>query len=285
MTFGPGGQWAEASGWRFTFPDASLSTRSRERLIAYTLEAVSGRCGEPFRRSRHATTYRIHMTDALDSGVTIVFLKVIDAPSGLAALLKRVWRGAVARHLVRTIARLRCGGIEAPRVLLTGYDRASGRELAAIEGIAGQTLAYYMDRCSNTACGARRELLRAFGREIAKLHRLAYVHGDLTPYNVIVMSVSPPRFAFIDHERTRRRSVFTVERHRLRNLVQLGRFDIPGFSRADRVRVLAAYADEMGIDKGRTLRLVARMLRVRLARDRAHHGDSGSRGSSCAMAG
>ncbi len=284
MTRGPGAHM-EGSGWRFMFPGAELSAESRERLIASTMEAVSGSRGEPLRRSRHASTYRIRMSGRpLDSGADTVFLKVLDAPSGAASLLKWVWRGAVAHHVVRITAKLRRDGIEAPRVLLAGYDRASGRELVAIEGVAGKMVSYYMDRSSNTPSATRREILHALGREIARLHRLGYVHGDLTPYNVIVTCVSPPRFAFIDHERTRRRSVFAVGRHRMRNLIQLGRFDIRGLSRSDRVRVLAAYAAEMGIDRRRTLRVAARMLQARLARDGARN-DGGSRSSACAVVG
>ena len=286
MIPGPGaGARARDSRWRFRFPDAELNAESRERLLACAMEAVSGARGEPLRRSRHASTYRVRMNGSpLDSGADTVFLKVLDAPSGAAALLKWVWRGPVAHHLVRIVAKLRRDGVQAPRILMTGYDRASGRELVAFEGIAGRMVSYYMDRHSNTPGATRRDILRALGREVARLHRLGYVHGDLTPYNVIVTSVSPPRFAFIDHERTRRRSVFAVGRHRMRNLVQLGRFDIRGLSHSDRVRVLAAYAGEMGIDRRRTLRVAARMLQARLARDRARNG-GGSRGSACAMAG
>jgi|YelNatPaOPRAMG01_1025707.scaffolds.fasta_scaffold06453_11 hypothetical protein len=279
------GSCANGSRWRFRFPDGELNADACERLRACAMEAVSGARGEPLRRSRHATTYRIRMDGGLsDSGADTVFLKVLDPPSGAAALLKWVWRGPVARHLVRIVAKLRQDGVEVPRVLMIGYDRASGRELVAFEGIAGRMVPYYMDRRSNTPSATRRAVLGALGREVARLHRLGYVHGDLTPYNVIVTSVSPPRFAFIDHERTRRRSLFAVNRHRMRNLVQLGRFDIRGLSRSDRVRVLVAYAGEMGIDRRRTLRTAARMLQARLARDRARNS-GGSRDSACAMAG
>jgi hypothetical protein len=268
MTREPPSEYLERSGWRFVFPEPALGGQSRERLVEVVLDAVSGRRGEPLRRSRHATSYRLEFAgEPLASNIQIVFLKVLDAPSGAAGLLKRAWRGTVVGHLVRVVASLRRKGIDAPRVLLAGYDRRAGRELVAIEGLPGRLVSYYVDRRSNTERATRREILRALGREIARLHRLGYIHGDLTPYNVLVTSVSPPRFGFIDHERTRRRRVLAVERHRMRNLVQLGRFDIPGLSRTDRVRVLAAYADEMGLERRRALRLVSRMLQARLNRD------------------
>jgi hypothetical protein len=73
----------------------------------------------------------------------------------------------------------------------------------------------------------KRERARSLGEEIARLHRSGFVHGHLTPYIVIVEGGEPPRFVFIDNERTRRATIGRM-RSRLRNLVQLGRFEPPG---------------------------------------------------------
>jgi hypothetical protein len=115
----------------------------------------------------------------------------------------------------------------------------------------------------------KRALLHALGEEVARLHRAGFVHGDLTPYNVVVERVEPPRFVFIDHERTRRTPSVGRMRYRLRNLVQLGRLEFPGLTRADRVRVLRAYADAFVVRNPRRLkRRAASMLARRLERDR-----------------
>ncbi len=265
---------AERAGWRFEFPGRgrSLTTAESERLIAAVLEAISGARGAPFRRSRYATTYRLVLEQKIDeSRIDTVFLKVLDAPSGPLRLIKRMLRGASAAHLVDISEKLCTGGILAPRVLLAGHERRTGRELVAIEGLRGRTLAHHLRLRSGTELSTKRAILQDLGREVARLHSLGYIHGDLTPYNVLVISLSPPQFGFIDHERTRRRRVFVVGRHRMRNLVQLGRFDLAGLSRTDRVRTLAVYADAMHMDRRRALRRVTRMLQARLRRDRTRN--------------
>src|SRR6185312_2974921 len=91
----------------------------------------------------------------------------------------------------------------------------------------------------------KRELLRALGTEVARLHRASFIHGDLTPYNIFVASGTPVRFSLIDHERTAEPRLMW-ERRRLRNLVQLCRFDLEGMGRTDWLRVIDAYGRAMG---------------------------------------
>ncbi len=114
----------------------------------------------------------------------------------------------------------------------------------------------------------KRAMLRSLGEEIARLHRSGFVHGHLTPYIVIVEGGEPPRFVFIDNERTRRATIGRM-RSRLPNLVQLGRFEPPGLTRADHVRVLRAYEDALVAHHPRRLmRRAASMLARRLERGR-----------------
>jgi aminoglycoside phosphotransferase (APT) family kinase protein len=114
----------------------------------------------------------------------------------------------------------------------------------------------------------KRVLLRQLGSEVARLHRTGLVHGDLTPYNVFVAQDEPPCFIFLDHDRTRPGFPAGRRYRQLRNLVQLGRFDLPGVSNADRLRVFNAYAAGLGIARRQaTARRVARMLARRRRRD------------------
>lgn len=77
-----------------------------------------------------------------------------------------------------------------------------------------------------------------------------------------------PRFGFIDNDRTRRNVVVARERHRLRNLVQLGRFALPGITRTDRMRVFRAYEAALyGRHSPSLERRLAAMLRRRLERE------------------
>ena len=104
--------------------------------------------------------------------------------------------------------------------------------------------------------------------EIARLHRAGFVHGDLTPFNIFFVDDAPARFLLLDHERTRRNFPIGRYRRNLRNLVQLGRFSLPGLSRSDRLRVIHAYGAAMGShDPRRMIRRVSKLLEARLVRD------------------
>src|SRR5947207_764706 len=116
--------------------------------------------------------------------------------------------------------------------------------------------------------GEKRALLRRLGAEVARLHRAGFVHGDLVPPNVRVVGEC---FIFLDNDRTRR-SRLLVGLVGRRNLVQLGRFVVPGLTLSDRARVLAAYAAGRGLSR-RTHRrlahwLVAKTVARRCAVDR-----------------
>jgi hypothetical protein len=100
---------------------------------------------------------------------------------------------------------------------------------------------------------ATRRLLRALGEAVGRLHAAGFVPGDLVPSNVHVV---PDGFAFLDHDRTRRSRllVWLVGR---RNLVQLGRFVVPGVGMTDRARVLAGYGGARRLGRGARHRLAA----------------------------
>jgi hypothetical protein len=105
-------------------------------------------------------------------------------------------------------------------------------------------------------------LLRRLGAEIARLHGAGFVHGDLVPPN---LRVTGERFVFLDNDRTRR-SRLLVHLAGRRNLVQLGRFVVPGLTLADRARVLAAYAAGRRLARWRRRRLARWLVRKIVAR-------------------
>jgi hypothetical protein len=102
--------------------------------------------------------------------------------------------------------------------------------------------------------GEKRALLRALGTVVGRLHRAGFVHGDLVPPNVWLDAGG--RFVFLDNDRTRRSRLLVALAGR-RNLVQLGRFVVPGVTMTDRARVLAAYAAARGLS-GRARHRLAR---------------------------
>jgi len=250
----------ERDGWRFVIlgvetPDA------REALIKLALEAANGR-GQLVRRTLHATTRVVEFAD--DSGMRgDVFIKLFDSPHGIG-VLKRRFRGSRAQHLARIEAELNANGINAPEVLLVATERAGGREMVVTRRAEGMLAARHIGPYRESLT-RKRAVLQALGIEVARMHRAGFVHGDLTPFNVVVASGNPLRIVFIDHERTiRSRSIRW--RPRLRNLVQLGHYDIPGLTKMDRMRVWKAYAAEIGASAAVRRRMLA-MLAARVKRD------------------
>lgn len=268
---GRGGEVIDRDGWRFSL--AHADDGAAEELMAIALAAANGRCGRPLRRSQHATTYR---TNIASNASADVFVKVLDEPRGIEAF-KQICRGSRAAHIARVTEQLNEAGFGAPAVLLHGVERDGGRELIVMERAAGDGPFRALEAVARTPAH-KQALMRALGAEIARMHRAGFVHGDLTPYNMFVVRGEPPRFVFVDHERTRRNFFIGRHRRQLRNLVQLGRFDLPGVSRSDRMRTLHAYASELGLQHGKSWRAlrrrVAAMIGRRLARDGFESGSS-----------
>jgi Lipopolysaccharide kinase (Kdo/WaaP) family len=270
----------ERDGWRFLFPtiEHGAPADGREALVEAVIETIAGRRGDPFRRSRHATTWAVEAGDG-QGGRVDVFVKEMNPPRGAFRRIKRLFRATQAEHVVRIVEQLRRDGFGAPCVLLTGLHRGSGRELLVTRRLAGSMVTrVFNPRHAAADRATRRAVLHALGLEIARFHEKGYVHGDLTPYNVLIVSREPIRFAFIDHERTRRVGTGSpvAQWHRMRNLVQLGRFDLPGITLADRMRVFTSYVGARGLPPRKTLRRLARMIERRLTHGGAHR----SRGAS-----
>src|SRR5207253_11452675 len=110
--------------------------------------------------------------------------------------------------------------------------------------------------------GEKRALLGRLGAEVARLHRAGFVHGDLVPANIRLVGEC---FVFLDNDRTRR-SRLLVRLAGRRNLVQLGRFVVPGLTLTDRARVLAAYAAGRALSRARRLRLARWVVAKTIAR-------------------
>jgi hypothetical protein len=118
---------------------------------------------------------------------------------------------------------------------------------------------------------------------VGALHAAGFVHGDLVPSNVVVRDGD---VVLLDHDRTRRGRLLVWWGAR-RNLVQLGRFVVPGVGLSDRVRVLAAYAGRRGLGRRARRRLArwvaAKTIRRRVAIDRVPGGDAARAGYAALM--
>jgi hypothetical protein len=268
----------ERDGWSLLLAPAlaELPSRLGLELMERAMKIAGGAGGRPLRRSRHASTYQIGLGTPL-SGQTEVFVKLLDPPRGLKAVRRLVLRSRAERMQAILDALVAAGFAVAP-ILMLGDERASGRTMMVTARVAGEPLPRFLRGVAG-APARRRELLRALGVEIARLHRAGFIHGDLTPYNIFVANGTPVRFSLIDHERTARPRL-NWERRRLRNLVQLCRFELEGMGRTDRLRVVAAYGGAMEGAPRRLIRRIAAMLRARRLRDTVSGGKEPACGGS-----
>jgi len=132
------------------------------------------------------------------------------------------WRAARALRMGQALAG---AGLAAPEVVAAA--RRGGAGLLVMRDVGGEDLLAAVAR-RRARPGEKRALLRRLGAEVARLHRAG-------------------------------RSRLLVGLVGRRNLVQLGRFVVPGLTLSDRARVLAAYAAGRGFSR-RTHRRLARWL-------------------------
>jgi len=249
-------QKIDRGGWRLAV--TNYSTLPDEALVALALDIARGIAGTCVRHSMHAETWLAKIDD------TEIFAKLLRPARGVARI-KRIVRGGPSDHVATITAQLKSDGIDAPLPLLTGVEASTGRELIVTARVRGTVLPRFL-REQRHDLRRKRIVMRALGAEISRLHRGGYIHGDLTPFNILLSKDEPLRFVFLDHERTRRTWLARFARPRLRNFVQLGHFSLPGFTRTDRMRVWRGYA--AGRSNSRSeLKRVVRMIRNRVARD------------------
>jgi hypothetical protein len=201
-----------------------------------------------------------------DSDTLDLFIKLFNPLQGLTGLL-RIWRRMPALRVVRITGQLRARAFLTPRLLLLADEPRSGRSLLIAARAQGELLPSAISRAAAESPARKWALLRSLGHEIARLHRAGFVHGDLTPYNVLVIDEAAGRFVLLDHDRTCL-PLLLRRRRQLRNLVQLGRPQFNFLSKTDRLRFYAAYAKARGVEKdSRMLRRVNAMLNARRRRD------------------
>jgi len=272
------GAIVERSGWRLRFaPNEVLGADRRAAVLEAVLGAAAGTAGTRVRVSTHGETW------LASAGEFDLFIKITKPVSGFARI-KRALRGGPAAHIAAITGALQREGFNAPQPVVWGGELRGGRELIATARAAGVLLPRFL-REAGMPLAEKRALLRELGAELARLHRAGFIHGDFTPFNVMVARAAPPaRFVMLDHERTRRTRLAALARPRLRNLVQLGHFDLPGVTMTDRLRVWHGYVGALG-EHRRRLRKLASMLRARVERDRARlnstkaaRGESGKAG-------
>jgi len=175
-------------------------------------------------------------------------VKTYPAPGG--------WRATRALRMGQALA---AAGLAVPTVVVAA--RRGGAGLLVTRDAGGEDLLAAVAR-RRARLGEKRALLARLGAEVARLHRAGFVHGDLVPPNIRLVG---ERFVFLDNDRTRR-SRLLVRLAGRRNLVQLGRFVVPGLTVSDRARVLAAYAAGRGLSHRAHRRLAHWLVTKTIAR-------------------
>lgn len=165
--------------------------------------------------------------------------------------IKTLFRGDRAYRSDHRTQALRAAGFSAPAVVLRGSVR--GLPFLITAAAPGESLAVYLDRAlhadghATEALRLRREVVRALGREIGRLHQAGFFHTELRTSNLQVdmQLAAGYRFWFLDNEGTRRFKKLPWRR-RVKNLAQLN-MDHAHLGRTDRMRFLVAYLEATGL--------------------------------------
>jgi len=116
----------------------------RDVVAKEVVATLEGNRNAPFRRSRHATTWKLKLVDAAGAPAN-VFLKQLDPTRGIVAKMKAIARARGAEHVLQISASLRHDRLGVPRVLLIGADRASGAEVLVMSAAPGHMLTRWMN--------------------------------------------------------------------------------------------------------------------------------------------
>jgi serine/threonine protein kinase len=253
--------WVHVRSW-----DPSIWARLREVIER---EMASGRphmkrltlCGEG--RSAH------------------LLLKLYPPEHGVGQL-KDFFRVSKALRYWRHAVSLSSRGFLTPVVWAAGERRTWRRlEMAFIvtELLPAQSLSVYL--WGNEAEGRpqlsvheKRLHIRELGRQVGRMHRLGFVHGDLVVSNILVRpEANHALYYYIDHDRTLKYPRWLPQSFWKRNLIQLNRLILPGITPRDRLRFFHAYIEgkqrQYGGRERRLLRWLARRTLARRRETRA----------------
>jgi len=107
----------------------------------------------------------------------------------------------------------------------------------------------------------KREMIRAFGQTVGRMHAKGIFHGDLRLGNVLARQQERGwRLFFLDNERTRKFSRLPC-RLRIKNLVQVNMAPQGLFSNTDRMRFFKEYCTENATAKEQKIALIRKILK------------------------
>ena len=146
------------------------------------------------------------------------YLKIYPVPDILSGG-KDIFRRSKALRSLMQMEFLSRENFPVPVAVAAGEQRSHGFLKGAFlltVGIDGLSLPLYLqETCSSPleigTLRKKRRSLRQLAIEIARFHRMGFVHGDLIPSNILVLDGQEGvTFVTIDHDRTRRYSRYAL---------------------------------------------------------------------------
>lgn len=244
--------------------DASAS--SPEELVCAPVNIPS---------SRHARVLR-GTVRTRDGETLTAYLKEFSNRSRLQRL-KSLFRGSYAWRAARADDRLRTAGFLAPELLAYGCRRLGPVKRARFTLTRGFDDHFNLDQVAaswpDLSRRTQRRILARLAREVGRLHRAGFSHGDLRPGNVMLRIGDGEEIsvAFLDNERTRKYHRL-ASRLRIKNLVQLNMLLSPHIGARERLFFFLRYCRTAGIEKRRRLLARVRNKTLRRLRDLAVRG-------------
>ena len=162
--------------------------------------------------------------------------------------LKAQVRGSRATRARLNAEALLLAGIDAPHNVLWGKLPGGGEYLFTVE-VPGNSVTHWLLDATTAhdrkTLRLRRQLLVELGTFIGRVHATGFIHGNLTPDNILAVRLPEQfRFTLMNNERNSRR-VPTPGRLLLRNLIQLNTVSLDDVGRTDRMRFFRAWRRQM----------------------------------------
>lgn len=165
-----------------------------------------------------------------------------------AAVLQAQVKGNRATRARLNAEALLLAGIDAPHNVLWGQLPGGGEYLFTV-AVPGASIRRWL--CETLASRdeeqlrLRRQLLYALGTFIGRVHATGFIHGELSPDNVLAALVQGQfRFTLLNNEGNTQK-IPTPGKLLLRNLMHINMLPLADLGRTDRMRFLRAWRRQM----------------------------------------
>lgn len=211
--------------------------------------------------SKYARVYKL--TVRFGDGNKVVYYKQYLCRS-VWDFIKNFVRAGRAERALKAAEMLDENGFDAPAIIAMGKSRYGLRNttnfLVTLE-IEDAKQIYRVVSDSKLAARGKRELIRAFGQTIGKMHAKGIFHGDLRLGNILAKQEKDRwRFFFLDNERTRKFHSLPAQL-RLKNLVQVNMPPPASMSNTDRMRFFKEYWAENKENRTQKTMLIKEVLK------------------------